>query len=117
MSPEVKELLLKNFQLVATFGTFVTWLAFKDSSLGLLKWGRRLSLAGFLYFLLDYFKKITPKVIARLDVMDADVYFRRNFAMNKGTDWVDGFFWGISISIFAGIVAALLGMELKKKKK
>jgi len=115
--PEVKKILLDNFQLVATFGTLVTWLAFKGSSFPLLIWGRRLSLLAFFYFLFDFFKRYTPLLIARLDIVEADVYMRRYFAMNKGTDWVDGFFWGIAVSLFAGVILALVAIEFKKPKK
>ncbi len=31
---------------------------------------------------------------------------RRAFAQTKGTDWVDGFFWGIVV-LFAGLSAYL----------
>lgn len=117
MPPEIKKVLLDNFQLVATFGTLVTWLAFKGSSFPLLVWGRRLSLLAFFFFLYDFFKRLTPVLIGRLDIVEADVYMRRYFAMNKGTDWVDGFFWGIAVSLFVGIVLALTAAEFVKKKK
>ncbi len=117
MPPQVKQLLLDHFQLVATFGTLVTWLAFKGSSFPVLIWGRRLSLLAFFYFFYDLFKRLTPQLIAKLDIVEADVYMRRYFAMNKGTDWVDGFFWGIAVTLFAGIVLGLMAAEFAKKKK
>ena len=116
MPPEVKQMLLDHFQLVATFGTLVTWLAFRNSTFAPLKWGRRLALLLFLYFLYTFFKQYTPVVIAKIDIVDADVFIRRTFAMTKGTDWVEGFFWGISATIFVGIILAFVGLELMKKK-
>ncbi|HNS74501.1 MAG TPA: hypothetical protein PKI81_13905 [bacterium] len=117
MPPEIKKVLLDHFQFVALFGTFVTWLAFKGSSASALRLGRRISLFAFFYFLYSYFKMYTPRLIAKLDIVEADIWFRRNFAMNKGTDWVDGFFWGGSVFLFIGIVAALTAVELTAKKK
>jgi hypothetical protein len=115
MPPEMKQVLLDNFQFVATFGTLVTWIAFKSSSAPIFKLVRRIALFGFFFFLYQYFKVYTPKIIAWLDVVDFDVRFRRYFAMTKGTDWVEGFFWGIAVCIFCGIIAALCALDFKKK--
>ncbi|HNY91226.1 MAG TPA: hypothetical protein PKM23_06830 [bacterium] len=117
MPPEVKKVLLDHFQLVALFGTFVTWLAFKGSSSSALRLGRRLSLLAFFIFLYSYFRDYTPRLIAKFDIVEADIWFRRNFAMNKGTDWVEGFLYGASVTLFFGIVLAFSAMELTAKKK
>jgi len=37
--------------------------------------------------------------------------------MNKGTDWVEGFLYGASVTLFFGIVLAFSAMELTAKKK
>ncbi len=117
MPPEIKKVLLDHFQFVALFGTFVTWLAFKGSTVSALRMGRRLSLLAFFYFLYSYFRDYTPRLIANLDIVGLDLWFRRTFAMNKGTDWVDGFLYGVSVAIFFGIVAAFSALELTAKNK
>jgi hypothetical protein len=55
------------------------------------------------------------KVIVYLDRIDVDVFIRRHAPEYRGTDWVDGFLWGLAISIYAGIILLLWFKDFTSK--
>jgi hypothetical protein len=117
MSPEIKQLILKNFEFFVTAGAFLVWMVLIRYNWPIIAMFRKLVLAAFTVMFFRTYTFYMDKVIAYLDQMDLDVLIRRHFVDNKGTDWVDGFFWGVALSIFAGIVLALWAKDFTTKGK
>jgi len=107
VSPEIKKLILNNFELFLTFGAFLVWMVLIRYQWPPVALFRKLVLAGFTVLFFNSYVSTMTKVIAYLDRIDVDVFLRRHFAEYKGTDWVDGFLWGIAISFFAGFLIFL----------
>lgn len=117
MQQMVFSLLKQHFWLFLTFASFIFWLALRPSAMGLLVSLRRLTFVCFLGLLIYHFYLLAPKAIAAIDIIDMDVVLRQTIAMNKGTDWVEGFLYGIMLCFFTGIVLAFLAFEMKSTKK
>jgi hypothetical protein len=107
MTPEIKQLILKNFEFFLTSGMFLVWLVLIHYNWPIIALVRKIVLAIFSVLFFRTYVFYMTKVIAYLDRIDVDVFIRRNFAEYKGTDWVDGFLWGLALSLFAGIILVL----------
>ncbi len=117
MSPEIKQLILKNFELFVTGGAFLVWVVLIRYNWPLVAMFRKVVLLAFTVMFFRTYVLYMGKVIIFLDQVNLDVFIRRHFVDNKGTDWVDGFLWGIALSIFAGIVLILWLKDFTAKGK
>lgn len=115
---EIVKILFKDyFEFVAFISSLFYWLAMKQFSWVSAKSTRRLSLIVLFVSLFYIFKRIVPLSIAKFDIIDLDIMFRKTIAMTKGTDWVEGFLYGIATCVYAGIVLLFLLGEMKSSKK
>lgn len=114
MPPVLKQLILDHFQLVFTGGVLMIWLVLIHYQSPALKMIRRLTLLVFTWLSFAPFKALTYKMVSYIDIVEIDVLMRRYVAQQKGTDWVDGFFWGIATLIYLGLLGVLWAKDLSK---
>ncbi len=112
MSPEIKQIILKNFEFFLTFGTLLVWMVLIRYTWPLIALIRKFVLALFSFLFFKTWVLYVSKGITYLEAMDADGFLRRRFGEYKGTDWGDGFLWGVAIALFVGIVLALWAKDL-----
>ncbi len=114
MTPALKQLLLDNFQIALTGGVLLVWLVLIHYQAPALKLIRRLTLLVFTWLSFAPFRVFTQKAIRYIDIAEIDVLLRRYVVQEKGTDWVDGFFWGIAAFIYLGLLGALWARDISK---
>ncbi|GEM_PF-690867 len=96
-----------HFFQVLTVGALFLWFFLIPYGVALLSLVRKIFLAIFTVGSFYYYKEIVNPLILALDKANFDDWIRRVWAEYKGTDWVDGFLWGIAICIYLGVIANL----------
>jgi branched-subunit amino acid ABC-type transport system permease component len=90
-----------------TIGALYVWFSLLPYGMLFLPPIRRVSLLIFTAGSLCYLKKVVNPLISAVDKINLDNLIRQLWAEYKGTDWVDGFLWGIAFSIYLAFIAWL----------
>ena len=77
MSPEIKQIILKNFEFFLTFGTLLVWMVLIRYTWPLIALFRKFVLALFSFLFFKTWVLYVGKGISYLEAMDADGFLRR----------------------------------------
>ena len=98
---------------LVSIGSLFGWFVLAQFGKTILSVARKLCLATFTVTGVLLYVKLAGSIITIMDQLDVDIYMRKYLAQSKGTDWIDGFLWGMSIWIYVAFVLYLWRKESK----